>query len=1392
MEQKTLGIDLGTNSLGLTLRNLENGGDIANQLEYYSVNIFKSGVGTDNRGEYSYAADRTKHRSSRRLYQSRKYRIWATLKLLIKYGCCPLRMEELEKWSRYDKTKGMKRQYPNGAIEFERWVRLDFDGNGIADYSSPYQLRAELMNRELNWNNQKDRYLFGRAMYHIAQRRGFKSSKGETLKDAGDDKDVDNILIDKAMKASEIKKSKGINDYMQQHGFKTVGCAFANLEKEGIRVRNHSEYQAVQSDLIKEVDKICKHQHIDSIEPELYKGLVSTKQGIGTIFYRRPLRSQKGNIGKCLLEPTKRRCPVSHPDYEEYRALAFINNIKYRLTSEDTWHSLTEDERMRLFNNRFTLARSTFKFEEIHSWIEKELTHSHIDYNEGTINYRDYTTVPGCPVISRLKKLLGDNWRTATIETTHEHINHKSGEVHNSTYNYEDLWHLAFCSDDYEELSEFVQKRLAFDTKQSGEIVRLWSAIQQGYTTLSIKAIRNILPFLRRGMSYSDAVAVAKIPDIIGHERWKANSDIIISALDDLTATTNHTRTVYSIVNKLISNYKSLPFEDQFAYKDINYQLTSNDEADIDHSLNDTLGTRRINKMSDNAKNALRKEISILYQQFFASSKRDYYKLPKQSDTLREYLSKLFPDIEISKWYQLYHHSQTNPFPHAKTDKNGVLQLGTPDIGSIKNPVALRALHVLRRNINAMLKEGMIDEDTRIVVETARKMHDANWRRAIDQYQKEREKENDAIIAVIKEFRPNYTDVDIEKGRLLFEQNIVQHASHEEIAKAEKFADYMKRYRLWKEQNFKCLYTGKTIGLTELFNENIVDIEHTIPRSISFDDSLSNKTVCISHFNRFEKSNRIPSELTNHEDILQRIKPWQERVEHIMSQIELWRGNARKATTKERKDECLQQMHQWELERDYWQAKVRTFTIQKDELDLGFRNSQLVDTRIITKYAFHYLKSLFSHVDVEKGAVTDAFRKILGVQSVNVKKDRSKHSHHAIDAAILTLIPPAAQRDKMLQLFYQIEEASDSDKEVLRATLQREIRNCHIGSVNGLRETIESNILINHISKDQTLAPAKKPLYKGQKRVEGQWATGDSIRGSLHKDTFYGAIKSGKDIMMVVRKSLNQGAINPLKENDIDSIIDPKVRDIIQKHRLRMKEKRVSFAKAMEEPIYMLNKDGEPITNDRNGRPIAPIRHVRCYAKAGRGFLKTDTALIIKQQTYQSKYKYKNFYYAQNDDNYLCLYYEGTLKGKQHREFRLINYLDVAHLNLKSTNFLFSEPEFAFLNGHNTMPLKAIIKKGTRIIPYSIYPEEVNDLDTIELSKRLFVVYKFNEIGTPSLYLKHHLEARKDTECNNTEKSTSFNPHIQLSYLTLKASNFKALIENYDFEVDSLGNIHFE
>src|SRR5690606_18922855 len=122
----------------------------------------------------------------------------------------------------------------------------------------------------------------------------------------------------------------------------------------------------------------------------------------------------------------------------------------------------------------------------------------------------------------------------------------------------------------------------------------------------------------------------------------------------------------------------------------------------------------------------------------------------------------------------IYHPSEINIYPPAKEDKNGILKLGSPKTGSFKNPMAMRTLHELRKLMNYMIETNQIDNETRIVVEVARELNDANKRWAIEQWQKQREAENQEFEKAIKELlKSNDTSIsddDIDKVRLLNEQ----------------------------------------------------------------------------------------------------------------------------------------------------------------------------------------------------------------------------------------------------------------------------------------------------------------------------------------------------------------------------------------------------------------------------------------------------------------------------------------------------------------------------------------------------------------------------------------------------------------------------------------------
>lgn len=1470
--ENILGIDLGTNSIGLSLRNANVSGNIQDQLEYFTSIIFPSGVGKGKSGEFSYAAERTKHRSSRRLYQARRYKIWETLKLLIEKDYCPLSKEDLERWSKYDKTKGFKRQYPIHATHFEQWIRLDFDGDGKPDYANPYELRAQLVEEQFDFTIQINRYKLGRALYHIAQHRGFKSSKGETLKEQeqNEKEDIQDFDLSEALKKSEEKKSGKLAEYMKNNNLPTVGCAFAHLRKKGVRIRN-SEYQTVRSQYKDEIRLIFNFQVGLDKNGDFYKRLMSEKKGEGTIFYKRPLRSQKGQVGLCTFEPNKPRCPISHPEFEKFRAWCLINNIRF---GEDLKETLTLEQKKDLFNEKFLLTRSSFKFEEIREWIQKR-TFKVLDYKTKTINYKDKSSVSGCPISGRLKNLFGDDWEKWEYVSTIDKVNKKTGEIKKITYSVYDLWHVCFSFEEPEYIETFAKEKLHFDEKQTKQLVRIFFAIQQGYSMLSFKAIKNINRFLEEGLIYPDAILLAKLPDVF-KERWTTEKESIVSGIDSIIEKNRKQKQLFNIANTLIANYKSLSYDDEngfnerFADHNVDYKLQSSDFHDIEIVTIKDFGKKTWADKDEKEQKDIIEKIAQLYQDFFASNQRNYYKLPKVADDLAKLLRDKYDFLSEKELKKIYHPSMIEFYAPAKDQKlddgRWMKLLGSPVIGAFKNPMAMRVLHILKKQINALLKASLINgEDTRIVVETARELNDANMRWALETYQRERNAENEeyeiAITELLKDSDfngsadPNNKD-DIDKLRLwaeLINSDVVSKLDSKgkpmcnteeqwktfgktttkllfDIAKCKGNA--IKKYRLWKEQGCICIYTGKPISITRLFDNNAFDFEHTIPRSMSFDDSMANLTICDAHFNRTIKRNQIPTQLANYENeangysaIRPRLQPWIDKVERLKDNVDFWKAQSRRAQEKDRKDHCIRQWHLWKMELDYWKNKVERFTMT--EITSGFRNNQLNDTRIISKYAYHYLKTVFNKVDVQKGKVTSSFRKMLGVQSIDEKKDRDKHSHHAIDATILTMIPIATQRDKMLELFYKIQEKERFNEDVsnLKKELFKERAKCNLtGNISEIVPFIEDNILVNHISKDQTLTPAhrrkrirgriipkkdsdgniiyetdkdgniRKNRYDHRIPLAKEWITGDSIRGQLHQDSFYGAItqwkknKEGRvirnkngmpipdedNLLYVIKRELkykSSSIDSGFKSwEELENVIVDKALFLIMKNQF---PNGTSFKDACNIGIYMYKKKNKEEFDYSEQYRVGRIRHIRCKTSI-------KNPLKIKEQTYLSNKTYKQQYYADMGDLYtLCKYESADKKEKEFHVYSLFEICENRRMGLEEI------PTYVESKKKHKLSLSHRLIKGNMLLVYKDSDEFLNEMDNPMLYQRLYIIRGFEKDGR--IILQKHINAQADKELGKGESIKDFNNMPEKIRCSINTLNY--LIQKKDFEITSKGII---
>ncbi len=265
-------------------------------------------------------------------------RKWQLLKVLIENGMCPLRQEELDAW----KKTGA---YPLSNKAFLEWLKA-------TDSTNPYCDRAAAAAGKV------PPFTLGRALYHICQRRGFKSSR----KDAVGEVDEETGKIkkpDKNLGAVKVGITK-LSEEMSAAGARTLGQYFFSvLEAEKgklLKSRIRGRYTDRLEHYEKEFSVIMDVQGYAEDDP--LRRLLHR-----SIFMQRPLRSQKHLVGKCPLEQGNPRAQLGHPLFEEYRMRAFVNNLSF-VDAQGVRRSLTAADR-ELCCRAFMKAASNFKFYDI-------------------------------------------------------------------------------------------------------------------------------------------------------------------------------------------------------------------------------------------------------------------------------------------------------------------------------------------------------------------------------------------------------------------------------------------------------------------------------------------------------------------------------------------------------------------------------------------------------------------------------------------------------------------------------------------------------------------------------------------------------------------------------------------------------------------------------------------------------------------------------------------------------------------------------------------------------------------------------------------------------------------------------------------------------------------
>lgn len=522
--------------------------------------------------------------------------------------------------------------------------------------------------------------------------------------------------------------------------------------------------------------------------------------------------------------------------------------------------------------------------------------------------------------------------------------------------------------------------------------------------------------------------------------------------------------------------------------------------------------------------------LEIRFDKFHALSLKALYKiLPHMEQGLRY-------DEAVTAIPEYGHHSQlhkpdevrhkTLPPLYSGRDKNGRMVLAdNADIP--RNPVVLRALNQARKVVNAIVRR--YGSPMAVNIEMARDLS-----RPLDERNK------------IKKEQEEYQARN-EKDRALF---------IEEFGQSPKGSEFEK-FRLYREQLGKCVYSQDAIDLERLLEPGYVEIDHALPYSRSFDDSKNNKVLVLSKENR-DKGNRTPYEyLGGAENSLR----WLQFVAFVEST---------KAYRLAKRSRLLR--------KDFGSKEAEEF-----------KERNLNDTRYICRFFKNYIESQLQLAEgstakrcvVLSGQMTAFLRTRWGINKVRSESDR----HHALDAAVVaacthSMVKRLADYSRTKELAQASAGFVDTTTgEIVDPIVFQELKQHFPEPWSYFRHELEARLKIDDPQQlrqemirlgtyDEAGLDSLRSLFvsRAVQRRNG---------GAVHKDTIYGQPEKMRAKGSVTQKI----PLASLTLKDLDNLIDPHRNEKLYaaiRERLEAHGGKADKAFPVESPLRKPDRDGNP------------------------------------------------------------------------------------------------------------------------------------------------------------------------------------------------------------------------
>jgi len=319
-----------------------------------------------------------------------------------------------------------------------------------------------------------------------------------------------------------------------------------------------------------------------------------------TIFYQRPLKSQKGLISECPFEKHHKAIAKSSPYFEMFRIWQRLNDLEATLT-DGSKRKPTPEQKQRLFDILFygkdklgeIALGSDFKLKVTN--IKKVLG---LKLREGYLNF---TELDGSKTFNMLRLALESAGISAKKQSECLSFNIADNDPKGGLF---ELWHITYSLPDVSEVSNALQKRFSL-TQTEADTIADNVAYASDYGSLSTRAVRKLLPYMIDGKSYSDAC------DAVGYDH--SGYKTVVEPQKKLQAVKQNSLrnpVVEQVLNQVV-NMVNLAIDTYGPFEEIRVELARELRNSAKTRKNISASNAKNKRRNDQIRNTLRDEFEF-------------------------------------------------------------------------------------------------------------------------------------------------------------------------------------------------------------------------------------------------------------------------------------------------------------------------------------------------------------------------------------------------------------------------------------------------------------------------------------------------------------------------------------------------------------------------------------------------------------------------------------------------------------------------------------------------------------------------------------------------------------------------------------------------------------